>query len=99
MADVITTNNLLSTLYGAFGGAVITLVALRTRLAMMQRDIDDTKAEAKKFREGLDTRLSLMSRQQVLCLQIMSDVAHKVGADNRFSDQIVKFLAATGAEE
>lgn len=90
-SDAITT--LLPFLYGAAGGAVATFVGLRTRLAIMQRDIDDVKRQSEEAQRQLDEKLERMERKQLLTLEIMSGVARKVGADHRFTDQVVQFLA------
>jgi hypothetical protein len=91
--------SLIAMAYGAVGGALTTLVALRTRLAMMQRDIDDNRKATEGLAERIDARLSKMDRRQIVSLQVIADVARKVGADGRFSDQLVRFLASDADEE
>lgn len=91
--------NAMAMAYGAIGGALTAIVALRTRLAMMQRDIDDNRKSLRMLTGRIDDRLGKMDRRQIISLQIMADVARKVGADGRFSDQLVKFLASDAEED
>lgn len=82
--DVVT--QLLSVALSAGAGAAVTLVAFRTRLAL-----GDQKVAA--MEEHFDERLDMISRRQMLTLQILADLARKEGIDGRFSDAIVRFLA------
>lgn len=76
----------LGLLVSAAAGAAVTLVAFRTRLAL-----GDQKVAA--MESHFDERLDLISRRQMLTLQIVADIARKEGVDGRFSDAIVRFLA------
>lgn len=84
MADVL--NQILGLVVSAGAGSAVTLVAFRTRLA-----IADQKVAA--IEEDFGARLDLISRRQMLTLQIVADIARKEGVDGRFSDAIVRFLA------
>lgn len=85
MADSVV-NQILGLVVSAGAGAAVTLVAFRTRLA-----IADQKVAA--IEEDFGARLDLISRRQMLTLQIVADIARKEGVDGRFSDAIVRFLA------
>lgn len=91
--------NFLAMAYGAIGGALVTVVALRTRLAMMGRDISDNKKAIEKLEKEIERRLETMDRRSIFALQIMADVARKVGADGRFSDQVIRMLSDEAARE
>ncbi len=65
----------------AVGGALVALVAFRTRLALMDKRHDTQTA-----------RLERIERRQMVTLEILADVAKKLGLDSRFSDGVVKFL-------
>jgi hypothetical protein len=91
--------NFLAMAYGAIGGALVTVVALRTRLAMMGRDISDNKRQIDRLEREIEQRLKMMDRRSVFALQIMADVARKVGADGRFSDQVIRMLSDEAARE
>lgn len=88
----------------AMGGALVTLVAFRTRLALMDRRIDDRKAEIdreiadrKAEIEALERRnsehLERMDRRSIEQLRMTADIARKVGVDNRFTDAVLRMLA------
>lgn len=91
--------NLLAMGYGALGGALVTIVALRTRLAMMNRDISDNKRATEKLERDIDRRLETMDRRSIFLVQLMADIARKVGADGRFSDQMIRMLSEESARE
>lgn len=91
-------------LVSAAGGALVTLVAFRTNIALMNRRIDDRKKEIadmeakfsrrmEEVEEAINIRLGAIERKQSLQLQIIADIARKVGADSRFSDVIVQYLS------
>lgn len=97
-------SRLLELALSAGAGAVVTLVAFRTRFALLENAIAQrTKAEtdaavlrAKELAEieaRLDARLDAFDRRQMMTLQILADVAKKVGVDQRFSDTLVRFLS------
>ena len=92
----------------AVGGALVCLVAFRTRLALLDRDIASNKRagelqisalrdDAQRLHSGLEnrimTRLDALDRRQSFLLQMVADIAQKSGADQRFSDAVVRFLA------
>lgn len=66
---------------GTVTGVLASLVTFRTRLYRMDRD-----------RKDLADKVSGLARRQRVTLEIMVDVARKVGADNRVSDLLAKFL-------
>jgi hypothetical protein len=67
---------------GGFAGFVAALVTFRTQLAMMGRDNSDLRDEQKRQR-----RLSLA------ILQCVSDMASKLGVDNRsVSDMLIRAM-------
>lgn len=95
---------LLQVMGAAMGGALVTLVAFRTRLALMDRRIDDRKAEIdreiadrKTENEALERRISdhmeKMDRRSIEQLRMTADIARKVGVDNRFTDAVLRMLA------
>lgn len=88
----------------AMGGALVTIVAFRTRLALMDRRIDDRKAEIereiadrKAENEALERRIvehnEKMDRRSIEQLRMTADIARKVGVDNRFTDAVLRMLA------
>lgn len=91
-------------LVSAAGGALITLVAFRTNIALMNKRIDDRKkeiVEAEKrvtelvehMEEHLDMRLKAIDRKQTVMLQMLVDIARKSGVDNRITDALVTLLS------
>lgn len=81
----------------AGAGALVTIVLYRTKLALMDRRIESRKAEIQALRAEMTStviqRMDTMRRQQIVMLEILSDIARKVGVDSRFSDAVVRFLA------
>lgn len=88
----------------AGAGAVVTLVAFRTRFALletamatrdkaMKEEFDRRAAELEAIERRIDARLDTLDRRTIMSLQILANVAKKVGVDNRFSDTLVRFLA------
>ena len=92
----------------AVGGALVVLVAFRTRLALIDRDIatnkhtaevqvravrEDSQRTMTNLENRLIDRLDAIDRRQSFLLQMVADIAHKSGADQRFSDAVVRFLA------
>lgn len=79
---------------GAVGGAFGTLIALRTKLASMQRDIGDETEARKNLETQLCDRMDTMKQQQTTMLRIVADIARKVGVDGRqFDDALIRMLA------
>lgn len=90
----------LGVLLGAIGGSVGTFVTQRTRLAMMQRDIDDVGKDRQRDRDHFDERVDMMDRRQMVMLRLVADVARKVGVDGRqFDDALVRMLTDDVAGE
>lgn len=79
-------NQILGLIVSAGAGSAVTLVAFRTRLAIADQKVATMETH-------FDERLDLISRRQMLTLQIVADIARKEGVDGRFSDAIVRFLA------
>ncbi len=79
-------NQLLGIVVSGGAGAAVTLVAFRTRLALADKRVGDMETH-------FDERLDMISRRQMLTLQILADLARKEGIDGRFSDAIVRFLS------
>jgi hypothetical protein len=77
--------NWLELFVSALGGSIVTFLALRTKIALMDKRIDDLE-------KHVAMKLDAIDRKQVLLLGIVADIANKVGVDKRFSDIIVKFL-------
>jgi hypothetical protein len=77
----------------AIGGALVVLVAFRTKIALMDKRIQERKDEIMRLERDLTQRLDAIDRRQGLILEIVADVARKVGADARFSDAVVRFLS------
>lgn len=91
-------------LVSAAGGALITLVAFRTNIALMNKRIDDRKKEIEEaerraiqriehLEEHLDLRLKNIDRKQTVMLQMLVDIARKSGVDNRITDALVTLLS------
>lgn len=77
----------------AVGGAFLVFVAFRTRLALMDRRIQSRKTEIEELEKSVMQRLDTIDRRQALVLEIVADIARKVGVDSRFSDAVVRFLS------
>jgi hypothetical protein len=73
----------------AVGGAFVALVAFRTRLALNDKRMDGHDARVLE----LQRRFDLIDRRQIVTLEILADIANKLGIDGRFSDLVMKFLA------
>jgi hypothetical protein len=78
----------------ALGGSLVTLVAFRTKLALMDRRIEARKAETATLRTELTARLHGIERRQIVTLQILADLARKEGVDARWSDALIRFITA-----
>ena len=103
---------LLEWVASAIGGALVALVAFRTKLALQDGAIQQLKTDAieaeRRFADKLDElrrdtearhnenarELRLLRRQQLITLKMIADIARQTGADKRFDDAIVQFLAA-----
>lgn len=107
MTQITSDNNIMEWsryVLSAIGGVLLTLVSIRTKLALMDRRIESRKVEiaqeAKDRRDELASlerrfmeRLARIEKMQRLILQVMADVAKKVGVDARFSDVVIQYLA------
>ncbi len=87
----------------AIFGALVSLVAFRTRLALMDREIADLKLEIAEQRadterrhnanlEAWRTHVENINRRQAMLLEIVAGIARKIGVDHRFNDVLVRFM-------
>lgn len=83
---------LLTLLLGTIGGAVGTLVTLRTKLAMIDRDIRDEQKARQRLEAELKEIVGTLERRQLASLKLTASIARKVGADARFDDALVRML-------
>lgn len=88
----------------AAAGALLTLVAFRTRFVVIEgqltqrkADLDREAAERKKEFERMEAellaRVAAVDRRSLVILQIVADIAKKVGVDQRMSDTLLKFMS------
>lgn len=88
----------------AAGGALITLVAFRTRFVVLEGRVGDAEkrmeerrvahdADMKAVQDQIDKRLGTIERRQMMTLQVIADIAKKVGVDGRMGDTLMHFLA------
>jgi hypothetical protein len=96
--------NIVAIIAGAIGGVVTSMFAFKTKLALMEqrqglKEAEATRLQAETTRrvDAFLNRFASLDRRQLVMLQILADVAQKVGADGRLTDLMVKFLSATGA--
>lgn len=78
---------------GGIGGAVVAVVALRTRLALMRRDIRDAATKQIELEARLDAHVILVERRQLIQLEMTADICRKLGIDARWGDVITRFIA------
>jgi hypothetical protein len=95
--------NFIAVVAGALGGVTTAVLTFKTRLALIEQKAENERADAVRVRaeqtlriDRILSRFASLDRRQLVMLQILSDVAQKVGADGRLSDLMVKFLSATG---
>lgn len=84
---------LLSAALGMVGGAFGAMVWTRTQFTILSNRQNDTDERLRDLQEVFNRRAEQMERRQVLQLQILADIARKIGADGRFSDALVRYLA------
>jgi hypothetical protein len=88
----------------AAAGALLTLVAFRTRFVVIEKGLVDRKAELdreaaerkaefERMETELLARVSAVDRRSLVILQIVADIAKKVGVDQRMSDTLLKFMS------
>ncbi len=77
---------------GAIFGAVVTIVTFRTRLSkmdgrmtLMEQTIADNAREEAAHRKQSE-------RRQLFMLEVLSDIANKVGANERMGDLTIRLL-------
>lgn len=91
----------------AAAGAMLTLVAFRTRFVVIEMKLAERKKaadeEAQKRQEAFErveaevmSKLAAIDRRSMMTLRIAADIAKKVGVDQRLSDTLVRFLTEEG---
>lgn len=83
---------LLTLALGAIGGSVGTFVAIRTRLALMGRDIKDVNTRIVEVEREWNEKFQTMERRSLAQLRLTASIARKVGADARFDDALIRML-------
>lgn len=84
---------ILSAALGMVGGAFAAMVWTRTQFSVLTSRQNKTDDNLRQMQESFGRRAEAMERRQVLQLQISADIARKIGADGRFSDALVRYLA------
>lgn len=84
---------LLSAALGMVGGAFAAMVWTRTQFQLLSSRLTKQDERLTSMQEGFNRKVESMERRQVLQLQISADIARKVGADGRFTDALVRYLA------
>lgn len=88
----------------AAAGALLTLVAFRTRFVVIEgqlsqrkadldREAEERKKEFERMEAELLARVAAVDRRSLVILQIVADIAKKVGVDQRMSDTLLKFMS------
>lgn len=111
MADPLQTNvnvdavwRLLQWVITAAAGALLTLVAFRTRFVVIEnqliqrkadldREAADRKQQYERMEAELLARVAAVDRRSMVILQVVADIAKKVGVDQRMSDTLLKFMS------
>lgn len=109
MADPLQPNadavwRLLQWVITAAAGALLTLVAFRTRFVVIENqliqrkaDLDREAVERKTQYERMEAellaRVAAVDRRSLVILQVVADIAKKVGVDQRMSDTLLKFMS------
>lgn len=99
--------SILQWIVSAAAGAMLTLVAFRTRFVVIEMKLDQRKQsiddEAKARQEAFARveadvmdKLAAIDRRSMMTLRITADIAKKVGIDQRISDTLVRFLTDEG---
>jgi hypothetical protein len=78
---------------GGVGGAVVVIVALRTRLALMDVRSNRHDEQIEALEVNVERRFGLLEKRGMLQLQLIAGIARKVGVDARFDDLVVRLLA------
>lgn len=91
--------HLIEAVGGAIFGAVITIVTFRTRLSKMDGRMTSIEAAiaTDKAEEAAYRRMS--ERRQLYMLEVLSDIANKVGANERLSDLTIRLLHTESRRE
>lgn len=98
------TIRILEWIASGIGGALVALVAFRTKLALMDREIAGLKEDLQMLREENQQRhkenqdlwttaMEEMNRRQNMVLEIVAGIARKVGVDARMSDTLIRYLS------
>ncbi len=99
--------SILQWVISAAAGSMLTLVAFRTRFVVIEMKLAERKTaidnEAVARQQAFERveaevmdRLEAIDRRSMMTLQIVADVAKKVGVDQRLSDALVRFLVEDG---
>lgn len=92
--------HLLETIGGAIFGAVVAMVAFRTRLSKMDGRMNNQdgrmsliETSIQEHAEDTTARWRASERRQLFMLEVLSDIANKVGANERMSDLTIRLLS------
>lgn len=88
--------HLAETVGGAIFGAVITLVTFRTRLSKMDARMSTLEGtvttSVRDIRDEMRDERRTSERRQLFILEVLSDIANKVGANERMKDLTIRLL-------
>jgi hypothetical protein len=89
---------------GGLGGALVTLVAWRTRITVMEitirqqaKELADLKLDMIESDAKAEQRHNQVQRRLLVNLQILAAIAGKVGVDKRYDDLLIRAL--TGGDD
>lgn len=102
--------SILQWVVSAAAGAMLTLVAFRTRFVVIEMRLDERKkaidSEAEDRRVAFErlelevmAKLDRIDRRSMMTLQIAADLAKKIGVDKRLTDTLVRFLTEEGVAD
>lgn len=91
---------IISFVVGGLGGALVVVVALRTRLALMdvrmnqqEARLKEAGARAEEATRRLEQKFKEIENRQMFELRVLSGIARKIGVDARFDDLLVRTIA------
>lgn len=94
---------ILSTFAGGLGGYAAAVLAFKLDLALLKAAVRKMEDDStRKFGlldariDGFFARFNQIDRRQIVQLEILADVARKVGADGRVTDLMVNFMREDG---
>ena len=85
--------DLLTILASGVIGALSALVAFRTRLALLERDMTEIGKNLTKATRAIENLEKRIDKRQILQLQMLANIAAKVGVEHRFDDILTRFLS------